>query len=71
MKQEVLVRTSHLCSFDTTWTEQKMTPPTILLFLLVFFAQEHFYRAVSSNDRKDTHEDTETHVRDLSSAPLM
>jgi hypothetical protein len=28
--QEVLVRTNRLLSFDTTWTEWKMTPPTNL-----------------------------------------
>jgi hypothetical protein len=45
--------------------------PTILLFLLVSFAQEHIYRAVPSNDTEDTHTDTQTDERDLARTPAI
>jgi hypothetical protein len=35
-KQEVLGRTNSLLSFDTTWTTQKTTRPTVILLLHVY-----------------------------------
>jgi hypothetical protein len=40
--QEVLERTNRLLSFDTTWTAQKTTSPTVLLLLRVFVAAVTF-----------------------------
>jgi hypothetical protein len=67
INQEILVRSSRLRSL---WTAEKTRPPTVLLFLFEIFAQEHVYQAVSSYDRRNTHTDTHTHVRDVSSTPL-
>jgi hypothetical protein len=40
IQQEVLGRTDHILSFDTTGVLQKTTHPTILLLLLAFTAAQ-------------------------------
>jgi hypothetical protein len=42
IKQQVLGRTSHLNSFDVTWTVYKRTRPTILLLFRAFVAAVGF-----------------------------
>jgi hypothetical protein len=72
-------RLTHRLSFHTTRTRLKMTLPTIFLLLGVFDAAGtsspgrclsmkeviYFTEPLPSNDRRDTHTDTQTDGRDL------
>jgi hypothetical protein len=67
-------RQTHRLSFDKTWTTQKMTCTIILLLLHVFIVMGtcslshclatkggiQFTKPLPSNDRRDTHTDTQT-----------
>jgi hypothetical protein len=59
-QQKVLRRTNRLFSFDTTRTAKKTTPPTILRCNGNVFTEP-----LPSNDRRDTHTDTQTDGRGL------